>query len=180
MLDDPDTPFPLISGPPGAGKTTVAWEIYNQMIERKEPVALVDLDLLTMRSPAPADDPYNYRLAASNLAMLWKSYQSAGARRLVAAGIISTPGHLRRYCDAVPACAPVLCRLQANDETLRSRIYRRGRELGSSREHLWQQAVRISANLDANNIADFSILTEHSSTAHIAQDIIARANWPTR
>lgn len=39
-------PFLVISGPPGAGKTTVAWEIFDQLVAAGSRHALVDLDLL--------------------------------------------------------------------------------------------------------------------------------------
>ncbi|MEQ7124278.1 ATP-binding protein [Actinopolymorpha sp. B11F2] len=172
-----DVPFLVISGPPGVGKTTVAWEIFDQLIEYGSQHALVDLDLLGASWPVPADDEHNERLRSQNLASVWSNFSASGARRLIAAGVIENAENLARYTDAVAGSKPVLCRLSATDEILHARIRRRGRERGDGVEALSRRATELSAQLEANDVADFVVETTGREVSEIARIILERAGW---
>lgn len=130
MPVDP-VPFLLLSGPPGVGKTTVAWEIYEQVVGEGR-AALVDLDLIGVCGPAPDDDPYNETLKALNLKAMWQNYREAGTLCLIAAVVIESRDGLAAYVDAVSGAVPTLCRLAAKRDELRRRIVARGRERGTT------------------------------------------------
>lgn len=110
-------PFLVLSGPPAVGKTTVSWEIFDQLVDEGHRPALVDIDLLGASWPVPDDDPYNERLKARNLTSVWQNFQRAGARCLIAAGVIENRDGLAMYGAAIPGAVATLCRLTASAPT---------------------------------------------------------------
>lgn len=110
MMPDEPVPFLILSGPPGVGKTVVSWEIFDRLVDEGGQPALVDLDLLGACWPRPDDDPYNERVKALNLGVVWQNFRRAGARCLIAAGVIENRDSLRLYVNAIPEAAPILCR----------------------------------------------------------------------
>lgn len=73
------------------------------------PTALVDFDDLGNCRPNLPDYPYNHRLKAANLGVMWQNVSSVGARCLVASGVVSTREVIRMHADAVPGCELSLC-----------------------------------------------------------------------
>ena len=54
----------VISGPPGVGKTTVAWKVFSRCADGGRAPAMADLDVPGAAWPAPYDDPFQHRLKA--------------------------------------------------------------------------------------------------------------------
>jgi adenylylsulfate kinase-like enzyme len=61
-------PVLWISGPPGVGKTSAAWEIYRRLQSAGADPAYVDVDQVGMCYPTRADDPDRHALKARNVA----------------------------------------------------------------------------------------------------------------
>lgn len=172
-------PFLVLSGPPAVGKTTVSWEIFDQLVDEGHQPALVDIDLLGACWPVPDDDPYNERLKALNLTSVWQNFQRAGARCLIAAGVIEDRESLGMYGAAIPGAVMVLCRLTAGGDELRSRIVRRGRERADGIEKLHRRAIQLSRELEQHDCADFWISTDDRSIPDVAEFVRAGAGgWP--
>lgn len=172
-----EVPFLLLSGPPGVGKTTVAWAIFDQLIARGDRPGFADLDLLGACWPTPEDDPHNERLKARNLREVWRNYAANGATCLVAAGVIENETLLDLYRGAVDHSAVVLCRLRAGDSELHARIRARGRERGADVNKLARRAVQLATDLERNDVADVVIDTEGRDAGEVARLILAQA-WP--
>lgn len=170
----------ILSGPPGVGKTTVSWEIFDQLIADGFAPALVDLDLLGASWPVPADDPYNDRLKTLNLRTTWRNFHAAGARCLIAAGVVESRPTLGLYSGAVPAARTTLCRLHAGNTELAARIAGRGRERGSGVDRMTNRAAELSAQLAAAGIDDIVVDTNNRTVGEVARQVRAAAgNWPT-
>ncbi|REF36213.1 ATP-binding protein [Thermasporomyces composti] len=178
MAVDP-VPFLLISGPPGVGKTTVGWEIFDQVVDEGHRAALVDPDLIGVCWPAQRTTPTNERLKARNLEAMWRNYRDAGARCLIAAGEIENRDRFAAYVDAIPGAVPTLCRLTARHDELRRRIVTRGRERGEEIEKLYERAVYLSRALAENDVTNFWVETDDRGIADVAKLVRARAGgWP--
>jgi shikimate kinase len=114
-----------LCGPPAVGKSTVGWQVYQQMRQAGVAAAFVDLDQIGFRRPAPANDPGNHRLKAANLATVWRSFRAAGADCLVAVGPLDRVEDYAVYAET--ALPITLCLLRASRRVLEERVALRGR-----------------------------------------------------
>ena len=72
-------PVLWLCGPPGVGKTAVAWEIYRRIQLAGADPAYVDVDQLGMCSVRPIDDPDRHSLKTRNVAALRGNFAASGA-----------------------------------------------------------------------------------------------------
>jgi hypothetical protein len=123
------------------------------------------------------------------VAVLWPNFLAAGARAMIVSGILETPEGVRLFTEAVPGASVTIVRLRATPETLRERIFLRGRgggppipgeqELhGATAERLtahWEDSVATAEALERNRIGDVCIDTDGRSVREIARAILAQA-----
>lgn len=165
----------IVTGPVGVGKTSVAGEILDQLMARDIPHAVVDLDGLGLCWPFGADDPFNQRMALTNLAAIWQNFSAAGASRLVIPRVLESRDELADFHQAVPGAAIQVCLLVASKDTLRQRVL--SRETGSSLESLVRRAHQLAASLPSSDVADFVVGTENRRLPDIALEVLRRAHW---
>lgn len=170
-MDHP-VPMLVISGPPGVGKTTVAWEVFSRAANRDESPAMADLDLLGAAWPAPEDDPFQHRLKARNLAAVWSNFRETGTRCLVVAAVIETSAEREMLGSAVGADV-FLCRLAASDHTLANRIRDRGREFGDDLSKLVKRSGELSELLARHDVSDLVVDTEGRRVGEVADTLLA-------
>lgn len=161
----------VLSGPPGVGKTTVGWRVFDRCIDLGLDPAFVDLDLLGAAWPPPDHDPHHARLKATNLAAVWSNYLQAGSRRLIIAGVVENHEERRQLEDAINA--PVtICRLTAPNTELAHRIRHRGREDEAGLTPLITRAAELSTQLTTNDISNFTIPTATRPITEITTQIL--------
>ncbi len=165
-------PMLVISGPPGVGKTTAAWEVFSRAAERDEAPAMADLDLLGAAWPAPEDDPFQHRLKVRNLAAVWSNFRETGSRCLIVAAVIETGAELEMLGSAVGADM-LLCRLTASDDTLAARIQDRGREFGDDLSKLVKRSAELSDLLNSRDVSDLVVDTEGRPVGEVADALLA-------
>ena len=83
----------MITGPCGAGKTSVGFECLELLEEHGRPAAMIDAELAYFH-PKPDDDPQGTRVAEAALAALAPVYAGAGLERLLLPRVIERPRHL--------------------------------------------------------------------------------------
>ena len=98
----------VISGPCGAGKSSVAFECLELLEADGVPAAMIDAEL-TYFHPKPDDDPQGTRVAEQALATLAPVYAAAGIERLLLPRVIERRQHLELVHAALPGA---LSRLQ--------------------------------------------------------------------
>lgn len=168
-------PVMLITGPVGAGKTTVA-SIVSELLEgAKIAHAFVDIDSLRWSYPSPAHDRFRVELAMKNLAAIWPNFRAAGAIRLVLADVLESREDLVQYTRAVPGADIFVVRLQASLDTLQSRL--KQRELGAYLDWHLQRASVLSVQMDRDKVEDILLDTDGKSVNTIASEILVRSNW---
>ncbi len=156
-----------LCGPAAVGKSTVGWQVYQQVRRAGVNAAFVDLDQIGFHRPVPVGDPGNHRLKAANLAAVWRAFRGSGAGCLIAVGPLDRPGDAGAYLAALPAATITLCRLHA-------------RVIGQPQARLREiadQAARIVDALDG--VADLWVDTHDRPADDIAAEILGRIGWPS-
>ena len=185
--------FLWLYGATAVGKSTVGWQVYQQVRRAGVRAAYVDLGQVGFCQPAPAGDPDNHRLKADNLAVIWQTFHAAGGRCLIVIGSVDTSDAVRLYRDALPWVDITLCRLHALREKIAARVMLRGQGLsptwglagdvligqsaGRQRE-LAELAAAEAAALEHAGIGGLRVDTDEYAGPDIAREILRRTGWP--
>jgi broad-specificity NMP kinase len=180
-----------LCGPAAVGKSTVGWQVYQQVRRAGVNAAFVDLDQIGFHRPVPAGDPGNHRLKAANLAAVWRSFRASGAGCLIAVGPLDRPEDVAVYTAALPAATITLCRLHASRQVVADRVARRGRGLtptpglagddliGQPQARLREIADQAARTVDAlDGVGDLRVDTDDRPADGIAAEILGRTGWP--
>ncbi len=181
-----------LCGPAAVGKSTVGWQVYQQLRQAGVNAAFVDLDQIGFHRPIPDGDPGNHPLKAANLAAVWREFRAGGAACLIAVGPLERPEDAAIYVAALPAATITLCTLRAGREVLADRVARRGRGLtparglagdeliGQPEDRLREIADRAAQTVDAlDGFGDLRADTDDRLADDIAMDILRRTGWPS-
>ena len=187
-------PVPVLwlSGAGAAGKSTVGYEVFTQIIQTGVRGAYIDLKQIGALRPAADDDPDGHRLKARNLAALWAGYGAAGARCLIVSGHADRDDTVRGYTELLPGTAVTVCRLHAGPATLAQRVAQRGRgggpaipgdemkglDFGALRR-IAERSAGEAAALDRVKAGDLCVDTDGRSVREVAGDVRALiGDWP--
>ena len=146
----------LLVGSVGVGKTTAVDAIGEELAARGVPGAAIDLDWLRRAWPAPADDPFHHRLELTNLQSVAATMREAGARVLLAAGVIEAREGREDYERAV-GCSLTVVRLTAPRELVRARLHRRHELDPDGLAWHLDRFDELTAILDAAGVEDVTV-----------------------
>ena len=172
-------PVLLLTGPVGAGKSTILGELTELLEAAGVAFAAVDLDGLSWCYPSPPeDDRFRSGLTLRNLAAVWKNFREAGAERLLLARVLESRDELARYRGAIPRAEITVVRLRARVPTLQARIRRR--EIGLGRTWHSRRASELARIMDRTAVEDVLIETDDRTVNAIAREILDRTGWLPR
>jgi broad-specificity NMP kinase len=128
----------VLTGPPGAGKSSVLEALSDALVDDDVPHATVETEALTATHP-PLDDArwLAHVQAACGL------HRDDGQRLLLVATTVESDTDLRGVLAAVGADEHVVVRLDADPATLARRIVEREPEGWSGLEHLLAASARL-------------------------------------
>jgi adenylylsulfate kinase-like enzyme len=174
MADAP-VPVLVVTGPIGAGKTTVTQAIGHLLTASDVPHAAIDMDWLRDAWPQPADDRFNTRLGYRNLADVARNCREAGSGRFVIADVVETREQRREYARAISGAEVTVVRLAVDPDENRRRIARRA----DGDDDPWEvtRAAELVGIMETNAVADLVIDTTGRSPKAVARDILTRLGW---
>ncbi|RKT88017.1 Adenylylsulfate kinase [Saccharopolyspora antimicrobica] len=176
MADTPDIadhaqiPVLWLCGPPGVGKTTVAWEIRSRLIREGVDAGFVDIDQLGMCFPEPADDPGRYRMKTANLRSVVAHFQAAGARCVIVSGVLDAARGVA--AEEIPQARLSVCRLRADHDQLAERFRARQGENAPVTE-----VLREAEALDAGGVPGVCVDTTGRTVGETAELVGQRCGF---
>ncbi|HVV20438.1 MAG TPA: AAA family ATPase [Pseudonocardiaceae bacterium] len=164
-------PVLWLCGPPGVGKSTLAYRIHARLRAAGVASAYVDIDQLGMCYPETDSDPDRYRLKERNLGLVVRNFAAHGASCVVVSGIVDPA-----YRVELPDTALTLCRLRVERDELVRRFLGRSPDEKPAVAGVLADADDMDASSLADRCVDTTGLTEAESLARVET---ATAGWHT-
>jgi adenylylsulfate kinase-like enzyme len=163
-------PVLWLCGPPGVGKTSVAWRLRARLRGSGVAAAYVDIDQLGMCYPERKADRGRYRLKARNLVSVVANFAAHGATCVVVSGVVDPA-----FRVAVPGAAVTLCRLRADHAELVRRFMGRFED-----EDAVLGVLADADEMDASTVADVCVDTTGMTVGEaVAAVVAATRGWHT-
>ena len=158
----------LVTGPPGAGKTSTLIALCDELSVNGVPHAGVDVDEVAAAFPWP-----DLSQRCEHLRAWRESHERAGATLFVVAEVIESADHFSTMMSALGVDDHLVVRLHARLETLRDRIIAREPEGWFGLDHLLHETERLHADVAALDGVHLTFDTEQLTPAEIAHSVVA-------
>ena len=166
----------VISGPCGAGKSSVGFECLSLLEAAGVAAAMIDAELAYFH-PKPDDDPQGTCVAEQALAAVAPVYAAAGIERLLLPRVIERPRHLNLVHAALPGARFQIAWLEVPMETIAARLA--AREVGSALDRHLRRAAEISSSAIAHELFDFAVNGDRT-VQEVSLDVLMHAGWLPR
>ena len=165
----------VLTGPPGAGKTSVLEALSDALVLEDIRHAVVETEALTSAHPALDDEQWLAPVAA-----VCRLYRDFGYELLLVAVTVEADEDLRALVGAIDAAEHVVVRLEAEPATLRRRIIEREPDGWSGLEELVDASQRLGPVIAGLDGIALALSTEAQRPAAVAERIRDRFPTPLR
>ena len=163
----------VITGPPGAGKTSVLTALADALSDDDIAHAAIEVEMLVWTHPALTDEQWA-RLVRSACAL----YREAGHRLLLVAQTVETDADAAELLDAVAADEVFLVRLEAQPASLVERIIAREPPSWAGLPGLVEHAQELAGTMPGLAGVDLVLSTDGERAEDVAARIrAARPDW---
>jgi ATPase subunit of ABC transporter with duplicated ATPase domains len=163
----------VITGPPGAGKTSVLTALADALSDDDIAHAAVEVEMLVWTHPALTDEQW-----ARQLRVACELYREAGHQLLLVAQTLENEADVNELLDAVGADEVFRARLEAGPASLAERIIEREPAGWSGLSGLVEHAQELAATMPGLPGFDLVLSTEGERAEDVAARI--RAARPDR
>ncbi len=161
----------ILTGAPGAGKSTVANALSEHLREREGTHAVLELDDLAKIYPLSLQN-IMYR----NLAAIWPNYVGLGEVKVIMPTYLQS-GELEVVKNVAPVKRLSVCEVTVPQEELSRRIT--DRELdGLRRTRLLEYVGNYAVNRVEEKSIDLRVSTHNFSTEETVIEIVEKLAWP--
>ena len=156
----------VLTGPPGAGKSSVLTALVDALSDDEIPHAAVEAEALVWTYPALNDEQWTRHVQA-----VCQLHRDAGHELLLIAQTVETDEDMAQLKQAVSADEYLLVRLEAQSGTLTERIVEREPASWSGLPELVAHAEELAASMPALRGIDLALSTERDRPEVVAQRI---------
>ena len=161
----------MLTGPPGAGKTSVLEALSDALCAEDVRHATVEVEALTSAHPPLDDDQWPAPVEA-----VCGLYRRFGYELLLVTATVESDDDLRGLLGAIGADEHFVVRLEAEPETLSRRIIEREPDTFTELDELVAAAARLSPVIAGLDGIALALSTERERPTAVAKRI--RDTWP--
>jgi adenylylsulfate kinase-like enzyme len=164
----------IITGPVGAGKTTIAESIFDLLSENKTSCAVIDFDRLTAAYPPPVNDRFNFDLGIANLKSILPNYLSMGIKIFIIPTVVESREEIEKFKELINETDIFVIRLSAVLATLHKRLEKR--ETGKMLNWHKKRAKELIDLFAGKQLENVIVDTENKSINSITEEVLKA--WP--
>ena len=166
----------LLTGTSGAGKSTVASEVFELLVSLARGAAFIDLDALAKCDAGEDEGFFGSAVMAENLASVWPNYRRRGVAKLVLARAVPDVAELDRIRMSIPDVRLTVVLIVVDAASLRTRLA--SRDIGAREGRYATNAVELQDRMRQARLADFTVENGAARSASaVAAEVLER--WVT-
>lgn len=164
----------VVTGPVGAGKSTIMATLTDLLEEHGIPNAGVDMDHLRWFYPRQDGDPFGGEIGRKHLAYVVSSYREMGINTLVIADVTENEGDKATLQSALDGFPVVVVRLKVSMDLIAQRLT--VRESEENLQWYLDRAPQLERIMEEASVGDLIIDVGERNPRQIAEDIATQLN----